>query len=137
MPIVRIDIQSGKSTVYKRALLHGVNSALVTALSIPKERIMQRIIETPSDDIDAAEIRSDRLTIVEISMVSGRDRGLKEQLYAAIADALLEDPGITRHDLVVLVNEGPGENFYLSGKLSGQASTPAPASPSPAEKDPQ
>jgi phenylpyruvate tautomerase PptA (4-oxalocrotonate tautomerase family) len=130
VPIVRIDIQSGKSTAYKRAILQGVRAALTSALNIPNERVMQRIVETPSDDIDVTDIRTDRLTIVEISMLSGRDLELKRDLYAAVADRLLESPGITRHDLVVLVNEGAGECFFINGHVSCD-----PVSPQPAEKD--
>ena len=84
MPIVRIDIQSGKTTAYKRDILHGVRAAIVEALGVPDERVMQRLIETPADDIDAPEIRSDRLTIIEISMLPGRGPDLKEALYSAI-----------------------------------------------------
>jgi phenylpyruvate tautomerase PptA (4-oxalocrotonate tautomerase family) len=130
VPIVRIDIQSGKSTAYKRAILHGVRAALTSALNIPNERVMQRIVETPSDDIDVTDIRTDRLTIVEIAMLSGRGLELKRDLYAAVVERLLEDPGITRHDLVVLVNEGAGECFFVNGNVSCD-----PVSPEPAEKD--
>ena len=132
VPIVRIDIQSGKSTAYKRAILHGVRSALTTALGVPNERVMQRIVETPSEDIDVADVRTDRLTIIEISMLTGRGPELKGELYLAIADRLLSDPGITRHDLVVLVNEGAGECFFLNGQMSC-----APVDPKPTEEDKQ
>jgi phenylpyruvate tautomerase PptA (4-oxalocrotonate tautomerase family) len=130
VPIVRIDLQSGKSTAYKRSILHGVRSAITSTLGVPDERVMQRIIETPSEDIDLAEVRTDRLTIVEISMLTGRGIELKEALYIAIAERLLEDPGITRHDLVVLVNEGAGECFFLNGQMSC-----APVEPPHAESE--
>lgn len=117
MPIVRIDIQAGKSTAYKRSLLHGVRQALTGALGIPDDRVMQRIVETPSEDIDTPEIRSDRLTIVEITLIEGRGPELKEALYQAIAKRLGFEPGIAEHDLVVLLNEGAGECFFLNGAM--------------------
>lgn len=118
MPIVRIDVQADKSTAYKRAILHGVRDALISALGVPDERVMQRIVETSAENIDATEIKSDRLTVIEISMLTGRGVELKSALYSAIADRLSADPGISRHDLVVVVNEGAGECFYLGGKMS-------------------
>ncbi len=130
MPIVRIDLQSGKSTAYKRSILHGVRTAITSTLGVPDERVMQRIVETPSDDIDLTDVRTDRLTIVEISMLTGRGVQLKAELYRAIAERLLENPGITRHDLVVLVNEGAGECFFLNGQTSC-----APVESRSAEKD--
>ena len=66
MPIVRIDIESGKSAAYKRAILRGVRSAITGALGVPDERLMQRLAEAPAEDIDAFEVRSDRLTIIEV-----------------------------------------------------------------------
>lgn len=116
MPIVRIDIQSGKSTAYKRAILRGVREALTGVLGVPDDRIMQRIIETPGEDIDTTEVKSDRLTIVELSMLP-RSSELKDALYHEIASKLGFDPGLAEHDLVVLVNDPAAECFFLNGAM--------------------
>lgn len=125
MPIVRIDIQAGKTTAYKRALLNGVRNGLVTALGIPDDRVMQRIVETPAEDIDTTEIRSDRLTIIEISLISGRGADLKEKLFSAISKRLGFEPGIAQHDLIVLLNEAAGECFFVNGEM--QCASPVEA----------
>jgi len=117
MPIVRIDIQSGKSTAYKRAILHGVRSAITTTLGVPDDRVMQRLIETPAENIDTPEIRSDRLTIIEVSMLPGRGPELKRSLYEGIVHSLGEDPGIHAHDIMVLVNDPVAECFALGGVM--------------------
>jgi 4-oxalocrotonate tautomerase len=117
MPIVRIDIQSGKTTAYKRDILHGVRMAIVESLGVPDERVMQRLIETPAENIDAPEIRSDRLTIIEVSMLPGRGPDLKEALYSAIVQRLGEKPGIYSHDIMVLVNDPSAECFALGGVM--------------------
>ncbi len=121
MPIVRIDIQSGKTTAYKRAILHGVREGITTALGVGDDRVHQRIIETPQEDIDATEVKSDRLTIVEISMLPGRDTTLKGELFTAISRRLGLSPGIDPHDLIVIVNDPPGECFYINGKQQFEA----------------
>jgi phenylpyruvate tautomerase PptA (4-oxalocrotonate tautomerase family) len=117
MPIVRIDIQSGKTTAYKRDILHGVRSAVTEALGVDDDRVMQRIVETPADDIDAPEIRSDRLTIIEVAMLPGRGPDLKEALYNAIVRKLGEKPGIYSHDIMVLINDPAAECFALGGVM--------------------
>jgi 4-oxalocrotonate tautomerase len=117
MPIVRIDIQSGKTTAYKRDILHGVRMAIVESLGVPDERVMQRLIETAAENIDAPEIRSDRLTIIEVSMLPGRGPDLKEALYSAIVQRLGEKPGIYSHDIMVLVNDPSAECFALGGVM--------------------
>lgn len=122
MPIVRIDIQAGKSTAYKRALLHGVRIAMTEALDVANDRIMQRVIETQVDDIDTTSVKSDRLTIIDISMLPGRSAGLKQRLYEQIARRLSRDPGVHESDLIVIVNDPPSECFYLNGAI--QCATP-------------
>jgi phenylpyruvate tautomerase PptA (4-oxalocrotonate tautomerase family) len=117
MPIIRIDIQSGKTTSYKRDILHGVRTATVETLGVPDDRVMQRLIETPAENIDAPEIRSDRLTIIEVSMLPGRGPDLKEALYSAIVRRLGEKPGIYSHDIMVLVNDPSAECFALGGVM--------------------
>lgn len=129
MPIVRIDIQAGKSTAHKRAVLHGVRSAITLALGAADERIMQRIIETPAEDIDITANRSDALTIVEISMLPGRGPDLKSKLYEAIVANLSQNPGIHARDIMVLVNDPSAECFALGGVMQ------CTVAPTPADSD--
>jgi phenylpyruvate tautomerase PptA (4-oxalocrotonate tautomerase family) len=117
MPIVRIDIQAGKTTSYKREILHSVRTAITEALGAPNDRVMQRIIETPSDDIDAPDVRTDRLTIIEIAMLPGRGPDLKQKLYAEIVANLGEHPGIHAHDITVLVSDPQAECFAIGGVM--------------------
>jgi len=133
MPIVRIDIQSGKTTAYKRSILHGVRDAIVAELGVSPDRVMQRVVETPREDIDATDPRSDRLTIVEIAMLP-RARELKEALYSGIASRLGMEPGISAHDLVVLVNDPAAECFFLNGRM--QCDGAMPYEPEPADETP-
>lgn len=116
MPIVRIDIQSGKSTAYKRALLHSVREAITSTLDIPGERVMQRIAESVPEDIDAPGRHVDRLTIIEITMLAGRPAGLKRSLYESVVSRLGLDPGIDAGDITIVVHDPPHECFCLGGE---------------------
>jgi len=127
MPIVRIDIQAGKSTAYKRSILHGVRAALTTALGVADDRVTQRIIEAAPEDIDATEVRSDRLTVIEIAMLPGRDKDMKLALYEQIVKKLGFEPGIAEHDIVVIVNDPPAECFCVGGITEGRHVTNSPA----------
>lgn len=121
MPVVRIDIQSGKSDAYKRAILHGVRGAIRLALELTDDRIMQRIIETPAENIDVAGVRSDHLTVVTITMVEGRDLKIKTRLYREVTRRLGAEPGIDESDLVVLIEESAGDCFYVRGIVHCEA----------------
>ena len=117
MPIVRIDIQSGKSTAYKRSLLRGVREAITEALGVGDERILQRIVEAEPEDIDVPDIRSERLAIIQITMLAGRDADKKRALYGSIISRLALSPGIDEHDIVVLVSDPPAECFCVGGVM--------------------
>ena len=119
MPIVRIDIQSGKSTAYKRAILHGVREAIASALGVAEERVMQRIVESVPEDIDAPGRQTDRLTMVDITMLSGRDAELKRALYAEVVSRLGVEPGIAPEDIMVVVHDPPPECSCLGGTMPG------------------
>lgn len=117
MPIVRIDIQEGKSTAYKRSILHGVRDAITSVLGVPDERVTQRIIEAPTENIDTSHVRSDRLTVIEIAMLPGRNAELKERLYKAISHNLSMKPGIADHDIIVMISDPSAECFFLNGRI--------------------
>lgn len=119
MPIVRIDIESGKPVEYRRALLGGVRRGITSALGVTDDRVNQRIFETPAENTDTAATKSERYTVVEISMLPGRGPELKDRLYRAIAEELAVDPGISAPDLVVLVRDPAAECFYLNGAMAG------------------
>lgn len=129
MPIVKIDVQSGKTTSYKRAILHGVRDALVEALGVAPERVMQRIIETPAEDIDAAAARTDRLTIIEISMLPGRGPDLKREAYQHIVRRLGMSPGIDVADIVIMISDPAAECFYLNGRMMCDPESPIAEQP--------
>lgn len=135
MPIVRIDIQAGKSTVYKRDILHGVRNAITSALGVPDDRVMQRLIETPVENIDTTEGRSDRLTIIEVSMLPGRGTELKSALYTAIVENLGDKPGIHQRDVMVLVNDPSAECFALGGVMQCTMTPGAENEPNEADED--
>lgn len=123
MPIVRIEIQSGKTTAYKRSLLHGVRDAIVEALGVPSERVLQRIVETPAEDIDVPDARTDRLTIIEIAMLPGRGMDMKRDLYSHIVRRLGFSPGVDVGDIVILVSDPAAECFYVDGRMQCDAPT--------------
>lgn len=116
MPFVRIEIQAGKTGEYKRSLLHAVRRALVEALGVPDERIMQRIAEYEPEDLDIPETKSDRLTVVEISMLP-RDGELKRDLYREIVKSVALSPGISSSDVMIVVNEPNRECFGICGEI--------------------
>ena len=52
MPLVKVEIFSGKTKDYKKALLDSIHSALVEAFKIPEYDRMQRLYELDKDNFE-------------------------------------------------------------------------------------
>ena len=116
MPLVRIEILKGKSAEYKKAVLDAVHSALVCALGVADWDRFQRLYELDEPCFERPEGKTDRFTIIEITMFRGRTKEQKAALFREITDALAEDPGIAPEDVFIVLNEPPDENWGLAGK---------------------
>lgn len=121
MPFVRIDMVSGMPAEYRSAVLHGVRDAVVGALGVPDERVKQRIIETPSENIDLPAEHTDRFLVVEVSMLPGRGPELKRALYERLVRNLGADPGIPAAEINVLISDPAAECFCIGGEGMGAA----------------
>lgn len=81
MPLVRIEVIEGRTAEEKRALLAAVHAALVEALRVPDWDRTQRLYELPSEDFERPPEKSDRYTLIEITMFPGRSLEAKRRLY--------------------------------------------------------
>ena len=117
MPIVRIDIQSGKSTAYKRAVLHGVRSAITAALG----RGRRARHAAPHRDARRGHRRHAeplRLAHDHRDLDAARSRARsQEQALRGDRRQPRRDPGIHAHDIMVLVNDPSAECFAIGGVM--------------------
>jgi phenylpyruvate tautomerase PptA (4-oxalocrotonate tautomerase family) len=116
VPLVRIEVRRGRSPVEKKALLEGVHSALVEALKIPDDDRTQRLCEHSPEDFEIPPTKTDKFTLVEITMFPGRSISAKRHLYQAIVRnlGLL---GIAPTDVLVVLHEPAMESWGLRGGL--------------------
>ncbi len=117
MALVRIEVVRGRSPEEKRALLDAVHEALIAALKVPRGDPTLRIVEHDRAcfDLPTAPHRvSDRYTLVEITMFSGRSIEAKRRLYAKIVRRLGEI-GVPATDVTIVVLESPRENWGVQG----------------------
>jgi phenylpyruvate tautomerase PptA (4-oxalocrotonate tautomerase family) len=116
MPLVRIDLRSGTSPDYRKALGDGVHRALVEAMAIPPDDRFQIITEHPREGIvfDPQYLgihRSDNVVFVQITLSAGRKPLQKRKLYKRMAEILAEAPGLKPQDLVINLVEVVWENW--------------------------
>lgn len=115
MPLVKVEIIKGKTVEYKKAVMDGIHEALVKALKIPDHDRIQRLYELEPDCFEYATIKSNKITLIELTIFKGRSFEAKKQLYSEIVNNLDRNPGIPGDDVVIVINEPPLENWGVRG----------------------
>ncbi len=129
MPLVRIDLNRGRSPEGVRALADTVQEVMLEVFAAPQRDRYQVIHQHDPGEIICADTglgleRTDGIVIVAVTY-QGRVRAQKEALYAALAQRL-EERGLVRgEDLVVSLTENTTEDWsfglgraqFLTGEL--------------------
>lgn len=116
MPLVRIEIIKGKDIVYKKTLLDAVHTALVNAVHIEDWDRFQRLYEIDNELFERSENKTDKFTMIELTMFPGRTKEQKAKIYEEIVKQLHERLEIEATDVFIVINEPPNENWGLAGK---------------------
>src|SRR3712207_7003880 len=102
MPLVRIDVQQGRSSTELRRLADTVQSVMLDVFAAPPKDRYQIITEHPVGHIIAEDTglgfeRSDGVVVVQI-VQQGRDVEHKKAAYAELARRLETDCGVRRSE---------------------------------------
>ncbi|HEY2455759.1 MAG TPA: tautomerase family protein [Candidatus Acidoferrum sp.] len=116
MPLVRIDLRSGTSVQYRKAIGEGVHQAMVEALAIPPDDHFQVLTEHPPEGLvyDPQYLgvqRSDKVVFVQITLSAGRRPQQKRKLFKRIVELLSASPGLRPEDVVINLVEVVWENW--------------------------
>lgn len=115
MPLVKIEIIKGKSLEYKKTVLDAVHVALENAIQIENWDRFQRLYEIEDDLFERSESKTDKFTMIEITMFPGRTKEQKSKLYKEIVKELNQRLGIVPTDIFIVINEPANENWGLAG----------------------
>lgn len=129
MPLVRIDVQQGRSADELRRIADTVQDVMLEFFAAPPRDRYQIITEHPVGQIIAEDTglglsRTDGVVVVQIFQ-QGRSDEQKRATYAALASRLERDCGVRPADLVVSVTAngradwsfGLGRAQFLDGEL--------------------
>jgi phenylpyruvate tautomerase PptA (4-oxalocrotonate tautomerase family) len=127
MPLAKIHVLEGQ---YNKARIGKVSSAvqngLISALGIPQEDFFQIIHVLPRGQFRHTPSflglnYSDDLILLEIAFASGRPREKRLALLKALNEAVVDAAGISPDDLVIMLDETPGENISFGRGLAQRA----------------
>jgi phenylpyruvate tautomerase PptA (4-oxalocrotonate tautomerase family) len=131
MPLVKINLRKGRSAEEKDAIASAIQSALVSNLGIPDEDRYQLF-----DEYDEENFRhtdgylgleySDRLLMLEITFLVGRDDELKKALLAEINRNLVAAGVVGEDDVFILISEIGRANVSFGKGLAQRAPAAQP-----------
>jgi 4-oxalocrotonate tautomerase len=116
MPLVRVELPTGKAADYRAAMDEAIQKAMHAALKVPLEERFQIFTEHAPGNrvIDRTYLRIDRSAdaiVVQVTLNEGRDADVKRSFYRELADGLRERVGLRLEDLVVNLVEVKRENW--------------------------
>lgn len=129
MPLVRIDLQAGRSPADVRHIADVVQEVMLDVFAAPPRDRYQIVTEHPVGHVIAEDTglgfeRSDGVLVIQIFQ-QGRSEAQKRAVYAELARRLEADCGVAPTDLVISVvandradwSFGLGRAQFLEGDL--------------------
>lgn len=129
MPLVRIDVNQGRTPEQLQALSRGIHDAIVAEYGIPERDYFHVLTEHPAGQILAQDAglgfeRTPGVLMIQIFTQAGRSQAAKQSLFAAIAEELAAT-GVAGEDVFIGYVEntagdwsfGFGRAQYVTGEL--------------------
>jgi len=98
-------------------VLHG---CFVKAFKYPQDKRIHRFFYLDQEDFIYSRERSNRYTIVEISLFEGRTAEAKKNFYQLIFDQFEDELGISANDVEITLTETPLHNWCIRGKAGDE-----------------
>ncbi|WP_258804980.1 tautomerase family protein [Pseudarthrobacter sp. NS4] len=130
MPLVRIDVNEGRSAEDLQQLSRGIHDAILAQYGIPERDYFHILTEHPQGQIFAQDAglgfeRSGGVVMIQIFTQGGRSQEAKQRLFAAVAEKL-SGVGVAGEDVFIGYVEntagdwsfGFGRAQYMTGELS-------------------
>lgn len=126
MPLVRIDLHTGKPAEYRRGLGEIVYHAMVDVLRAPEHDRFQVITEHTAGALHLTEsylgvVYSSDVILIQITLNAGRTPDQKREFYRRLADDLHARLGVRREDVVVNLVETAPENWSFGNGIAQYA----------------
>jgi phenylpyruvate tautomerase PptA (4-oxalocrotonate tautomerase family) len=99
----------------KAQLSEVIHSCVVDALKYPEDKRAHRFFPLEPEDFFAPAGRSERYTIIEISMFEGRTTETKKRLLRLLYERIGQALGISAQDVEITLFETPKANWGIRG----------------------
>jgi len=101
---------------YKHKMSDIIHSCVVDAFKFPADKKFHRFFPMAKEDFYYAPGRTERYTIIEISIFEGRSIEAKKELVRLLFSRLEEQLGIETNDIEITIFETPKCNWGIRGQ---------------------
>ena len=115
MAQVKVYALRGTIEAHRGELSEAIHESVMEAFRYPKEKRFQRFIALEPEDFVHPDDRSDRYTVIEISVFEGRSLEAKKALVLALFRNVARRCGIDARDLEITIFETPRANWGIRG----------------------
>ncbi|MFJ6376200.1 tautomerase family protein [Pseudarthrobacter oxydans] len=132
MPLVRVDVNVGRSQEELQRLSQGIHDAILAEYGIPERDYFHILTEHPSGQIFAQDAglgfeRTSDVVMIQILTQGGRSQESKQSLFAAVA-ARLGELGVGGENVFIgYVENTPGDWSFGFGRaqyVTGELAVP-------------
>lgn len=92
-----------------------IHSCIMDAFEFPKDKRFHRFIRLAKEDFVYPDSRSEKYTILEISIFEGRSDESKKKLIRLLFERLKRDANIDGEDMEITIFETPMKNWGIRG----------------------
>lgn len=98
-----------------------LHDCMINTLGLPEDKRAQRFVPLDKSDFYYPGGRSDKYTVIEISMIAGRTEETKKKLIKAIFRSFAEELAITPVDVEITIFEQPSHCWGFRGITGDEA----------------
>lgn len=121
MPLVKVEMLTGKTPEYKKTVFDCIHEGLIEAFEIQDWDRFQRITEYDKLNWEIPEGKTENFMIIELTIFPGRTNNQKKSAIKTITSKLTEKLKIAPTDVFIVMNEPPLENWGMGGNWLGNA----------------
>lgn len=117
MPAVTVEVRLDYTPEEGQKIIDAIHQAMMSALKTPNWDKTIRLVYHEPSRFSGPPDKTQRYTLVSFDMFQGRSIEAKRALYAAVV-ANLEQCGIPKDDVMIVLREHPVENWGIRGGLA-------------------
>lgn len=117
MPIIKVNIFTGKTTEEKKRICDSIQSALKESLNINHNNFHYRIFEFQESEMIIPPGKSRNYILLELDLFPGKTKDQKNNMYNSIKNRL-KLLNIDKDDILIIFREPKLENWYIRGETA-------------------